>query len=31
VLSVLEQPELPPPGTACTFCRYRETARETGY
>lgn len=31
VLSVLEQPEPPPPGEKCGFCKYRDSSRVTGY
>ncbi len=31
VIRVLEQPEPPPPGEKCGFCKYRDSSRLTGY
>jgi hypothetical protein len=31
VMGVLEQPELPPAGEKCGFCKYRDSSRATGY
>jgi len=31
VADVLEQPEPPPPGEKCGFCKYRDSSRLTGY